>query len=199
MCDSIETRVRVSESPRPVGPAEVFRNFFGPLFFGSPRLGFLTDFFFLSPCFLVNPRSVTLTDVTRWFSDPLYFGTSIQYIRTRSSAWVFWVPLLCKSQSTYPGGGLSCFFFLSPSNVLTTYPKTLLQFIRNRITHAVLSEMLADSFQCHCSQALLQLDGRWYQRFKGTRPVSVTVERRLSERRSSETSNIRTHIFFVLR
>jgi hypothetical protein len=27
----------------------------------------------------------------------------------------------------------------------------------------------------------------------------ATVERRLSERQSSETSNIRTHIFFVLR
>ena len=29
--------------------------------------------------------------------------------------------------------------------------------------------------------------------------LPITVERRLSERQSSETSNIRTHIFFVLR
>ena len=38
---------------------------------------------------------------------------------------------------------------------------------------------------------------KWSTKCK--RNNSITVERRLSERQSSETSNIRTHIFFVLR
>ena len=157
-------------SPIQVVLTEFFRGFSESIYFARPRLVFLTDvfhgfsrvrlfckspppppglviltyLFFLSPYFLASPRSVTLTEVSTTFSDSLYFGNFSQYIRTGSSAWFFWVPLLCKSQTNYPGGSFSCFSFWVPRIPWLLAPTLFL--IHNPVSHTVLFEMLTNSF-----------------------------------------------------